>query len=459
MAKPKKYFICTECGYQTTKWLGQCPNCNEWNTFSEEIKEDEHKKSQRRTKDLRSRAKVNLKLLSEIKPGPDTRIKTQINEFDRIMGGGIFKDSLVLIGGEPGIGKSTLLLQVADKISGNGHTVLYVSGEESQYQIKERSKRLKIESDRVYLLNEIEMKKVETAISRLKPEVLIIDSIQTVYFDEIDSIPGSVSQIREVTARLMHIAKNKGITIFIIGHITKGGVIAGPRILEHMVDTVLYFEGDRDNYFRLLRSIKNRFGATNEIGIFEMTEFGLKEVNNISDFLITSSNEQLPGVVLSSIFEGTRNLIVEIQSLVSPTSFGMPRRLSTGIDFNRFTLMTAILEKKLHLPLQTMDIFINVTGGLKVTEPSLDLAILTSIAGAFKDQALTLPTIAFGEVGLNGEIRPVSRIEDRVRTGLRQGFKNFLVPLRNKKTLSGLKTKGAEVKYLKYVSNIFKHLN
>ncbi|HDS08712.1 MAG TPA: DNA repair protein RadA, partial [Firmicutes bacterium] len=287
---------------------------------------------------------------------------------------------------------------------------------------------------------------------------IIIDSIQTVYFEELESIPGSVSQIRESTARLMYIAKNLGKTIFIIGHITKSGIIAGPRILEHMVDTVLYFEGDRDNYFRLLRSIKNRFGTTNEIGIFEMTGNGLEEVKDISGFLVSDSEKSLPGVVLSVAFEGSRALVIELQSLVSPTSFGMPRRLSTGIDFNRFTLMIAIIEKKLHLPLQTMDVFVNITGGIKVIEPSVDLAVLTAVTSAFKDLSFTEPTIVLGEVGLNGEIRPVSRVEDRIRAASRQGYNNFILPLRNKKSLGNFNGENIKLNYVKYVSNIFQHL-
>ncbi len=459
MSKQKRIFTCSECGYKTSRWLGQCPECQNWNSFIEEVLEGNSLKSGRRSKKLHTESLPEVIALHTVDPMSDIRIETGIDEFDRILGGGIFKDSLVLIGGEPGIGKSTLILQVADNLSKAGRKVMYISGEESPYQLKDRSKRLGLDSRNIFILNEIEMKKIESALNKIQPEILIVDSIQTVYFDEIDSIPGSVSQIREVTARLMHIAKNLGITIFIIGHITKGGVIAGPRILEHMVDTVLYFEGDRDNYFRLLRSFKNRFGPTNEIGMFEMTGTGLKEVKDISQILISNSESQLPGVVLTSVFEGSRCLIIEIQSLVSPTSFGMPRRLSTGIDFNRFTLMVAIIEKKIHIPLQTMDVFLNVTGGLKVKEPALDLAILTAITGAFKDQKFPEPTIVLGEVGLNGEIRPVSRVEDRIRAGKRQGFNNFIVPNRNKKGLKSFNSKGLKINYVSYVSNIFQFIN
>ncbi|MDD3627391.1 MAG: DNA repair protein RadA [bacterium] len=458
MAKSKTVYSCTECGFQTSRWLGQCPECKNWNTFVEETVVTEKKNSRSRTNKLHSSSENLAVGLDDVQVSREHRTKTGIEEFDRILGGGIFQDSLILIGGEPGIGKSTLILQIADRLSKKGKKVLYISGEESPGQLKDRSNRLGIKSSEIFLLSEIEMKKIESAITTIDPSFIIIDSIQTIYFEELESIPGSVSQIRETTARLMYIAKNLGKTIFIIGHITKGGIIAGPRILEHMVDTVLYFEGDRDNYFRLLRSIKNRFGTTNEIGIFEMTGNGLEEVKDISGVLISDSENSLPGVALSSAFEGSRALVMEIQSLVSPTSFGMPRRLSTGIDFNRFTLMIAIIEKKLHLPLQTMDVFINITGGIKVIEPAVDLAVLTAIVSAFKDQAFPEPTIVLGEVGLNGEIRPVSRIEDRVKAAHRQGYNNFIVPLRNKKSLGNLKGENLKINYVKYVSHIFQHL-
>lgn len=427
MAKGKSTaFFCKECGYESSKWLGQCPSCKEWNTFVEEPV------SKSKTKGLTgvvlAGGRVKPSPVSEISIDDEDRILTNIGELDRVLGGGLVKGSLILVGGDPGIGKSTLLLQACKYLSSSGRKVLYISGEESLKQIKLRANRLGEFSDNLLLLCETNLQRMEEVIKEVSPEVVIVDSIQTIYNEDVESAPGSVSQVRESTNKLMQLAKGLTISIFIVGHVTKEGVVAGPRVLEHMVDTVLYFEGDRHASYRILRGVKNRFGSTNEIGVFEMREDGLAEVKNPSEYMLNGRPENASGSVVACSIEGTRPILLEIQALVSKTNFGMPRRTAAGTDHNRVNLLMAVLEKRLGYPLSDYDAYVNIAGGLKISEPALDLGIVIAIISSYRDQIIDEGTICFGEVGLSGEVRAVSNPEQRVLEALKLGFKTCIMP-------------------------------
>jgi len=431
VAKIKTKFICQSCGYETFKWLGKCPSCNEWNSFVEEV----YEKNNIVKVDLKN---VSVGKLIDVKIDKEDRIMTKINELDRVLGGGIVKGSLILVGGDPGIGKSTLLIQVASELSNNGLKVLYVSGEESPKQVKMRADRLNLKSDELFILAETNLDIIKNTINDVSPDILIVDSIQTVYDSNITSAPGSVSQVREATHTLMKIAKSKSIATFIVGHVTKEGSIAGPRVLEHMVDTVLYFEGEMYQSYRILRAVKNRFGSTNEIGMFEMRDIGLVEVENPSEVLISGRPQNTSGTVIVPCVEGTRPMLVEVQSLVSETAFGLPRRATMGIDYNRAILMIAVLEKKLGYGMQNCDVYINVVGGLQTKEPAMDLGIITSIASSFRDLYIDSKTIVMGEVGLTGEIRRVSFIDKRINEAAKLGFERAIVPKINLKDMNSI---------------------
>lgn len=431
MAKKKTKFICQSCGYESAKWMGRCPGCGEWNTMTEEI--EITGKKQHRGSFLHSEGNERSKAekLISIESKQEARIKTKSRELNRVLGSGVVPGSLILIGGDPGIGKSTLLLQVSSQLAEQRHKVLYISGEESTKQTKLRADRLNIEAEELYIYSETSLELIHETINQLEPEFVIVDSIQTVFHPEVTSAPGSVSQVRECTAELMRIAKTKGIAIFIVGHVTKEGSIAGPRILEHMVDTVLYFEGERHHSYRILRAVKNRFGSTNEMGIFEMKELGLEEVANPSEIFLEERSQGAAGSTVVASMEGTRPVLVEIQALVTPTSFNNPRRMATGIDHSRVSLIMAVLEKRVGLLLQNQDAYLKVAGGIKLDEPAIDLAVAASIASSFKDQPSSAYDCIIGEVGLTGEIRRVSRIEQRVQEAAKLGFKRVILPQNN----------------------------
>jgi DNA repair protein RadA/Sms len=430
MSKLKTIYQCQSCGFSSPKWLGKCPDCNAWNSFTEE-----------RESPKALKAKPSLsgssapQALSAITGRTEKRAAIGISEFDRVLGGGIVSGAIVLIGGDPGIGKSTLLLQAVGKIADQHGTVLYVSGEESPEQIKLRAERLSINSDHIILLPETVIENVIAYATEMKPSVLVIDSIQTVYTEELTSAPGSVGQIRESAAKLMYYAKKAHVPVFLIGHVTKEGAIAGPRVLEHIVDTVLYFEGDRGHPYRILRTVKNRFGSTNEIGVFEMSDSGLSEILNPSELFLSERPENVSGSTVIASIEGTRPLLVEIQALVSPTSFGMPRRTSMGIDFNRVNLLVAVLEKKAGINLGGMDTFINVVGGFKIVEPALDLGIVAALVSSFREIPVHPKTVFFGEVGLSGEVRAVAQCEARLKEAAKIGFTNAVIPRGNAERL------------------------
>ena len=428
MAKTKAtVFFCQECGYETSKWMGQWPGCKEWNTFVEEIVDK---------KMLNSSGKMKSDKVMAAKPVPiskvvstsEKRVSTQIKELDRVLGGGIVNGSLVLVGGDPGIGKSTLLLQVCQNLANSNHKVLYVSGEESLQQIKIRAERLGEFSDNLELLCETNLDLIKTVIENAKPEIVIIDSIQTMYNESVGSAPGSVSQVRESTGILMQIAKVLGITVFIVGHVTKEGVVAGPRVLEHMVDTVLYFEGDRHEAYRVLRGVKNRFGSTNEIGVFEMKNDGLAEVENPSEYMLSGKPKDATGSVVACSMEGSRPILLEIQGLVCHSFFNNPRRTATGTDYNRVNLLMAVLEKRLGMQLSDCDAYVNIAGGIKMTEPGIDLGIVLAIMSSKMDFPIEDRTICFGEVGLSGEVRGVSMAEQRVLEACKLGFDTCILP-------------------------------
>jgi len=431
VAKLKSKFICQQCGYETPKWLGKCPDCEEWNSFVEEIYEKKDKSFV-----SREYAQGKIEKLIDVEVEDDERVSTNVEELDRVLGGGIVKGSLILVGGDPGIGKSTLLIQVANNISKNKLKVLYVSGEESAKQIKIRSDRLSVKAEELYILAETNMDIITNVIEDLNPDVLVIDSIQTVYNPNVTSAPGSVSQVRETTSVLMKLAKSREMATFLVGHVTKEGAIAGPRVLEHMVDTVLYFEGERHHTYRVVRAVKNRFGSTNEIGIFEMRDIGLVEVKNPSEILLSGRPLKTAGTVVVPSMEGTRSMLIEIQALVSHTLFGMPRRVATGIDYNRVVLMMAVLEKKVGLQMQNSDAYINIIGGIQIKEPAVDLGIICAVASSFKDREIDSKTVVMGEVGLTGEIRTISFIEKRITEAAKLGFKTAIIPKAN---LKGLK--------------------
>ena len=429
MAKNKTVFVCNNCGYESPKWMGKCPACNEWNSFFEEKVVNTKSLSTKSSKE-----RVKPVSLNKIEGKENTRISTGFEELDRVLGGGLVNGSLVLLGGEPGIGKSTLILQICNKIKTDGK-VLYVSGEASAEQVKIRADRLNVKNDNLLFLSETDIGNVEEEIVNMKPELVIIDSIQTMYSDEITSAPGSVSQVREITSKIMRMCKENGITTILIGHVTKDGNIAGPRVLEHMVDTVLYLEGERYFSYRILRGVKNRFGSTNEIGMFEMKNEGLVEIDNPSSILISERKENVAGSVVVASIEGTRPLLVEFQALTSQSVYGLPRRTANGIDYNRLTLLIAVLEKKSGLMLGNQDVYLNVVGGLKVNEPAIDLGIVLATASSFKNIPISRDVVALGEVGLTGEVRSINLIEKRLKEAEKLGFKTCIIPESNKKVL------------------------
>ena len=445
MAKAKKsVYFCQNCGHEESKWLGQCPMCKEWNTFAEEkVVSIKGQKSS-------GEKQVQAVTLSSVTTDEDERMKTELVELDRVLGGGIVPGSLVLVGGDPGIGKSTLLLQVCQKLSAMNKKVLYISGEESLKQIKLRANRMGEFSENLYLLCETSLNLIQTAIEREKPDVVVIDSIQTMYNEEIGSAPGSVSQVRESTNVFMQLAKGMNIAIFIVGHVTKEGTVAGPRVLEHMVDTVLYFEGDRHASYRILRGVKNRFGSTNEIGVFEMRKEGLVEVENPSEFMLSGKPENASGSVVACAMEGTRPMLMEIQALVCKSNFGMPRRTAAGIDYNRVNLLMAVLEKRVGLPLSGYDAYVNIAGGIRMNEPAVDLGIIMAVASSYKNRPVSEDTIVFGEVGLSGEVRAVTMPEQRVAEAKKLGFKVCVVPEVSLKSIC--KVEGIEVIGVKSVN-------
>lgn len=428
MAKAKKsVFFCQNCGHEESKWLGQCPACKEWNTFVEEkitVSAGGKSGAARSGKET----DINIVPLMNVSTDEDERIQTQIQELDRVLGGGIVEGSLVLVGGDPGIGKSTLLLQVCQKLSSINKKVLYISGEESLKQIKLRANRMGEFSGNLFLLCETNLEMIRTAIEKQKPDMVVIDSIQTMYSEEVTSAPGSVSQVRESTNVFMQLAKGMNIAVFIVGHVTKEGTVAGPRVLEHMVDTVLYFEGDRHASYRILRSVKNRFGSTNEIGVFEMRKEGLIEVENPSEFMLSGKPENASGSVVACAMEGTRPMLMEIQALVCRSNFGMPRRTAAGIDYNRVNLLMAVLEKRVGLPLSNYDSYVNIAGGIRMNEPAIDLGVIMAVASSYKNKPVAEDMIVFGEVGLSGEVRAVTMPEQRVAEARKLGFKTCVLP-------------------------------
>ncbi len=434
--KSKSIFICNECGYETGKWLGKCPSCNNWNTFSEEIapqKSDTKKSFQAPT--------AELTRLSEIEVTDDMRIKTEINELDTVMGGGVVPASMTLVGGEPGIGKSTLLLQICTSLCKLGN-VLYVSGEESLRQLKLRAERLGVNNDNLYLLSETNIDNAIMKAEHISPVAVIIDSVQTMYTNEIQSASGTVSQVREVTMRLMRFAKSGSTAVFLVGHVTKDGSIAGPRVLEHMVDCVLYFEGERRQSYRILRAVKNRYGSTNEIGVFEMKDKGLCEVLNPSEMLLSERPEDAPGSAVVCSIEGSRPILAEIQALVAPSGFGIPRRMTSGYDISRLNLLIAVLEKRVALRLSDQDVYVNVIGGIKVDEPAADLSLMAAIVSSHKSMVIPKDMVFLGEVGLTGELRSISNAQKRVTESQKMGFKEIILPKENAK---GIDSKSLDV--------------
>lgn len=434
-------FFCSACGYESAKWMGQCPSCRQWNTFVEEPVGRKESPSGRRQAPAGKPV-----LLSEVDASEGERFPTGFPELDRVLGGGIVAGSLVLVGGDPGIGKSTLLLQVCRNLAADGRKVLYISGEESLRQIKLRAARVgEIRGDLRFLC-ETCLDSVQEQIQREQPDVVIIDSIQTMYREEVTSAPGSVSQVRESTSLLMQIAKGSGVTVFIVGHVTKEGVVAGPRVLEHMVDTVLYFEGDRHASYRILRGVKNRFGSTNEIGVFEMGEHGLEEVENPSEFMLEGRPQGASGAVVACAMEGTRPILLEVQALAAQSNLGIPRRTAAGTDYNRVSLLMAVLERRCRYEMSRYDAYVNIAGGMKMNEPALDLAIVLALVSSLKDRPLDEKTVVFGEVGLSGEVRSVPMAEQRVSEALKLGFEACILPQINldkmKKTDPGIRLLG-----------------
>lgn len=431
MNKTKTVFVCSECGYESPKWLGKCPGCNSWNSFYEEkvVESQNGIKGSKQTK-----VKSSPQVLNDVIGKNESRVNTGIAELNRVLGGGLVNGSLVLLGGEPGIGKSTLILELCDKITGNGK-VLYVSGEESAEQIKIRADRLNIKNNNIFFLGETDIDVIEQVILEMKPKLVIIDSIQTMYSDEITSAAGSVSQVREITARIMRVCKGHQISTIIIGHVTKDGNIAGPRVLEHMVDTVLYLEGERYFSYRILRSVKNRFGSTNEIGMFEMQNEGMVEISNPSTILISDRVDNPPGSVIVASMEGTRPLLIELQALTTPSVYGLPRRAANGVDYNRLTMLIAVLEKKARVPLGAQDIYLNVVSGIRLVEPAVDLGTILVIASSFRNKSIPKDAIVIGEVGLTGEVRSVNFVEKRIKEAEKMGFKKCIIPESNKKLL------------------------
>ncbi len=420
----RSIYICQTCGYQTLKWMGRCPDCGQWNSIVEELSKSDRKQ-------IRSSVMSKPESIDTISLAPEMRLKTGIVEFDRTLGGGVVPGSLVLIGGDPGIGKSTLILQVLNSLSHHGFCALYLSGEESAQQIKLRAERLSVHSDSLYVITGTCIEDLFEKLDPIKPDLVAVDSIQTIYTNDIASTPGSVGQVREVASRLMNFAKQSGIPIFLIGHVTKDGAIAGPKVLEHLVDTVLYFEGDSGHVFRILRSVKNRYGSTNEIGVFEMKDSGLAEVINPSRIFLEERPQNVPGSVVIPCLEGTRPVLVEIQALVGSSSLGMPRRTALGVDHNRISLLVAVLGKRIGIELGDQDIFVNVAGGLKVEEPAADLGIVSAMLSSFLDKPIDRDLVMFAEVGLAGEVRGVSQPDLRIKEAKKMGFSRCLLSLKN----------------------------
>ena len=430
MAKVKSKYVCQNCGYENPKWLGKCPECLQWNTFVEEIEEKMTPRQESLAKQA-SRSTSRPVSINSIAPKREERFSTSIPELDRVLGGGVIPGSLVLVGGDPGIGKSTLLLQVSNNVAETGKKVLYISGEESENQIKMRAKRLNISSDNLYIYTENNLAAIELQIAEVEPDMVIVDSIQTMISPEINSAPGTISQIKEGTSKFMKISKSKSISTFIVGHVTKEGALAGPKLLEHMVDTVLYFEGERYNTYRLLRAVKNRFGSTNELGVFEMKSDGLVALENPSKVLIAEKPNDVSGSVIVSTVEGTRSMLLELQALVAPTNFGYPRRTTTGVDNNRVALILAVLEKVIGMQVQSQDVFVNIIGGLRINEPSMDLGIALAISSSFRNIPVDASVVVTGEIGLTGELRTVSFIEKRIMECEKLGFKKMVIPKGN----------------------------
>ncbi len=442
MAKGKStVFFCQNCGNEFSKWMGQCPACHQWNTLVEEKLDKQEIKSRKLVSD------VKTSTLKEVNESDEARVSAGMKELDRVLGGGIVKGSMVLVGGDPGIGKSTLLLQVCKNVCENGLHMLYISGEESLQQIKLRANRMGEFNDNLALLCETNLEIIKGVIEKTKPDMVVIDSIQTMYDEEVGSAPGSVSQVRQSTSVLMQIAKGLNITVFVVGHVTKEGVVAGPRVLEHMVDTVLYFEGDRHASYRILRGVKNRFGSTNEIGVFEMRQNGLVEVENPSQFMLDGKPKGASGSVVACSMEGTRPILLEVQALVCRSNFGNPRRTANGCDFNRVNLLMAVLEKRLGLPLGEYDAYVNIAGGIRMNEPAVDLAIVLALVSSYKEKPLDETMICFGEVGLSGEVRSVNMVEQRVNEAKKLGFTTCILPkvsLKSVGTVDGIKIIGVE---------------
>lgn len=428
MSKTKIKYICSNCGYESLRWIGKCPECDTWNSFTEEIIESSSRKPNI------SKSKYVVNNISDISANEDERIMTNISEFDRVLGGGIMPGSIILLGGDPGIGKSTLAMQAAAKIQ---QKVLYVTGEESEKQIKLRSARLKINSNNFFVQAETELSNILGAIKEIAPSVVVIDSIQTTYRNELENSAGTITQIRECTAMLMEEAKKNHYSVIIIGHVTKDGMIAGPKILEHIVDTVLQFEGESNHSFRILRALKNRFGSTNEIGVFEMREEGLREVSNPSALFLSERGKQTPGSVVTSSIEGTRPILLEVQALVTPSNYGYPQRVSNGFDQKRLSILLAVLEKRAGVRASANNVFVNIAGGIRVAEPAIDLAVCVSIASSLFDKIVDNQTILIGEIGLGGEVRSVGHIEKRIQEAQKLGFTKIVLPVSNHKSIQG----------------------
>ena len=450
--KARTIYCCQTCGYQAPKWMGKCPDCGTWDSMVEEIMVA----STRSGKNRGSSAGATPVAIDSIELDTEHRLHTRIQEFDRVLGGGLVSGTLILIGGDPGIGKSTLMLQALHGLARQGHKVLYVSGEESIRQLRLRSKRLETVASELLVVSEVDVESVLGMVETSKPEVLVIDSIQTMYNGELTSAPGSVSQVRESTVRLMLMAKKTGVPTFLVGHVTKDGAIAGPKLLEHMVDTVLYFEGDRNHIFRILRAVKNRFGSTNEIGVFEMKDRGLEEVANPSAVFLSERPAGAAGSVVTASMEGTRPILVELQALASATNFGTPRRTILGLDANRVALLAAVMEKKLGMHLMGYDIFMNVAGGVRVVEPAVDLAIVAAVASSFLDKPIAEGTLVLGEVGLTGEVRAIGQVDTRISESRKMGFTRCLAPASNLKRLRAIK--GIEIVGVKTVSEAVENL-
>ena len=446
----KTVFFCNECGYESPKWVGQCPACRAWNTMVEERVSASSNAAAKSVKEALNKGESMVASISQISLEEESKTSTGIKEFDRVLGGGVVQGSLTLVGGDPGIGKSTLLLQACRLMGNAGEKILYVSGEESLKQIKIRALRIGDFSDNVELMCETNLSVIEEVIRAKKPKIVIIDSIQTMFVEEVTSAPGSVSQVRESTGILMRIAKGMDVSIFIVGHVTKEGTVAGPRVLEHMLDTVLYFEGDRHASYRVLRGVKNRFGSTNEIGVFEMRNEGLVEVANPSEFMLEGRPKDASGCVVSCSMEGTRPILIEIQALVTRTNFGIPRRQAQGADYNRLNLLMAVLEKRVGLALGECDTYLNIAGGIKVTEPAIDLGIVLAVVSSFRNKPLPSDLVAFGEVGLSGEVRSISQIEGRVKEAAKLGFKTCVVPATGKESLKNME--GVKIIYVNSVA-------